>query len=119
MESHADAEKARKLGKQPWPRNLLRALLCPQVYFLLALAVSTTAVGCTRKFFRERADIDALAMIHEKDKDPRWQLVNYHIYPDCRSRFADWSNPDRPPMPPDDLPAEALSPTPQKPGKPG
>src|SRR5581483_5804510 len=107
MESNVHGEKSRKLGKL---RCLLRSLLRPQFYFLLALGVSTTAVGCTRKFFRERADIDAMAMIHEKDQDPRWRLVNYHVYPDPRARFADWSNPDRPPMPPDDQAAQSLSP---------
>lgn len=113
------AEKSRKLAKQPRLLSLLRPFLRPQVYFLVALGVSTTAVGCTRKFFRERADIDAMAMIHEKDQDPRWRLTNYYVYPDSRARFADWSNPDRPPMPPDDQAAQALSPIPQKPGKPG
>src|SRR5262249_35549836 len=36
-----------------------------------------------------------------------------------RARFADPTNPDRPPMPPDDEAAWALSPHPQKPGKSG
>ncbi len=112
-------KKSGKLEKQPRLLRLCRLFLCPRVYFLLALGVSTTAVGCTRKFFRERADIDAIAMIHEKDKDPRWQLANYYVYPDSRARFADWSNPDRPPMPPDDIAAQALSPIPQRPGAPG
>ncbi len=42
-----------------------------------------------------------------------------HVYPDSRARFADPTNPDRPPMPPDDPAAYDLSPNPQKPGKPG
>src|SRR5207245_286130 len=43
----------------------------------------------------------------------------FHVYSDPRARFADSTNPDRPPMPPDDPAAWELSPHPQKPGKAG
>src|SRR5207244_4315918 len=44
-------------------------------------------------------------------------VENFHVYPDPRARFADPTNPDRPPMPPDDPAAWDLSPHPQKPPK--
>lgn len=58
-------------------------------------------------------------MIAEKNVDPRWKLEQFYVYPDPRARFADWTNPDRPPMPPDDPAAAKLAPRPQKPGKAG
>src|SRR5207302_488551 len=42
-------------------------------------------------------------------------IEQYHVYPDPRARFADPTNPDRPPMPPDDPAAWAAGPHPQKP----
>jgi hypothetical protein len=75
--------------------------------------------GCSRRFFRKQADREVLGLLAEKDKDPRWKIEFLHVYPDPRSRFADWTNPDRPPMPPDDVAAKTLSPNPQKPGHKG
>lgn len=56
-------------------------------------------------------------MLHQKTEDPRWALEGYHVYPNPLSRFGDTTDPDRPPMPPDDPAAQALSPNPQKPYK--
>src|SRR5580765_8751588 len=81
----------------------------------LALLVPT---GCTRRFYREQADKQAEEVLTEKDRDP-WKIENWHVYPDPLARFADPSNPDCPPMPPDDPAAYDLSPNPQKPGKQG
>src|SRR5262249_16616036 len=53
------------------------------------------------------------------DKYPFWAIENWHVYSDPRARHADPTNPDRPPMPPDDPAAYDLSPNPQKPGKQG
>lgn len=75
--------------------------------------------GCTRRFFRQRADNEVAAILKEKDVCPQWKLENYHAYPDPRARFADTTDPDHPPMPPDDPAAANLAPRPQKPGKPG
>jgi hypothetical protein len=58
-------------------------------------------------------------ILTEKDQYPDWQIEQYHVYPDPRARFADDSNPDCPPMPPDDPAAQDLSPNPQKPGHAG
>src|SRR5262249_9145424 len=58
-------------------------------------------------------------ILAEKDVYPAWQIEQYYVYPDPRSRFADPTNPDRPPMPPDDPAAYDLSPRPQHPPKAG
>src|SRR3954468_1175477 len=81
---------------------------------LLALAALAPA-GCTRRFYRREADKEVDALLKEKDKYPAWRIEQFHVYPDPRARFADPTNPDRPPMPPDDPAAHDLSPNPQKP----
>ncbi len=73
--------------------------------------------GCSRSFFRNAADKDVEGVITEKNKFPDWDVKSWHVYPDPRSRFADVSNPDRPPYPPDDYAARVLSPNPQHPTK--
>jgi outer membrane protein TolC len=75
--------------------------------------------GCTRHFFRKCADQEVGEVLAEKDRDPNWRIEQWYVYPHPRSRFADPTNPDRPPMPPDDPAAWDLSPHPQKPGKEG
>jgi len=71
------------------------------------------AAGCTRSFFRERADRDVEALLEEKAPDPRWAIQSWHVYPDPRARFADFDDPDHPKKPPDDPAAAALAPDPQ------
>jgi hypothetical protein len=87
----------------------------------LVLAISAVLLlagpGCSRKFFRERADADAAGVITQKNRFPDWAVKNWHVYPDPRARFADPFNPDRPPYPPDDYAARVLSPNPQHPHK--
>jgi hypothetical protein len=75
--------------------------------------------GCTRRFYRNRADLEVDDILTEKDQFPDWQIEQYHVYPDPRARFADDSNPDCPPMPPDDPASEEMAPNPQKPGHAG
>src|SRR6516165_4143096 len=89
------------------------------VLMLLMVLGLLAGTGCSRRFFRKQADREVLGLLTEKDKDPRWKIEFLHVYPDPRSRFADWTNPDRPPMPPDDVAAKTLSPNPQKPGHKG
>jgi hypothetical protein len=84
------------------------------VVALLVVALAASA-GCTRRFYRNRADKEVAAVLAHKDVVPDWQIEQYHVYPDPRARFADPTNPDRPPMPPDDPAARGLSPNPQKP----
>jgi hypothetical protein len=86
---------------------------------LLAAAVVLLAAGagCTRKFFRERADADVAGVITQKNQFPEWVVKNWHVYPHPDARFAHPYNPDRPPYPVDDTAARALSPNPQHPTK--
>jgi hypothetical protein len=84
----------------------------------LALALLTGA-SCTRSFFRKAADKEVDEVLADKDQYPQWAIQQYHVYPDPRARFADPTDPDRPPMPPDDPAAHDLSPNPQRPGPPG
>lgn len=86
---------------------------------MLVLVGATVLSGCTRQFFRKQADQEVDSVLAEKDRYPEWGIDQFHIYPDARSRFADPTNPDRPPMPPDDVASHDLSPNPQKPGKAG
>lgn len=79
---------------------------------VLAL-ILVAAAGCTRRFFRERADRDVENLLTEKNVDPRWALENWYVYPDDRARFADTDHPDHPKKPPDDPAAAALAPNPQ------
>lgn len=89
-------------------------------WWMCGLLLGALALGgCTRRFYRERADDEVNQVLGEKDRYPFWKVQNYHVYPDPRARFADPTNPDRPPMPPDDPAAYYLSPNPQKPGKAG
>jgi outer membrane protein TolC len=81
----------------------------------LALYLLLFASGCTRHFFRERADEDVDRLLAKKASDPQWALINYWVYPHPLSRFADFDNPDCPPMPLDDPAAWFLSHKPQHP----
>ncbi len=82
---------------------------------LLLVSLLPTLSGCTRRFFRRRADAEVDAVLAQKDKYPEWKLADYYVYPHPLSRFADPTDPDRPPMPPDDPAAWDLSPHPQRP----
>ncbi|GAC1470526.1 MAG: hypothetical protein NVSMB9_15710 [Isosphaeraceae bacterium] len=81
---------------------------------LMALAVSAQA-GCGREFFREWTNQDVSEAVFEKSRDPRWRLDLFSVEPPALARFSDPYDPDRPPAPPDDRAAEALSPVPQWP----
>lgn len=81
----------------------------------LALASFAGLTGCGREFFRNWADQDVTEAVFEKSRDPRWTIPLFSIEPPSMSRFADPYDPDRPPAPPDDPAAEALSPVPQWP----
>src|SRR5207302_5501453 len=85
----------------------------------LGLGLIASLGGCTRAFYRKAADKEVADVLQEKDKFHDWQIEQFHVYPDPRARFADPTNPDRPPMPPDDDAAYKLSPHPQHPGHSG
>ncbi len=88
------------------------------VGLLLALGLLAGG-GCTRAWYRRAADKEVNDILAEKDKYPQWRIAQWHVYPDPRARFGDPTNPDRPPMPPDDPAAWDLSPHPQHPGRAG
>lgn len=91
----------------------------PRLLLGAVVGLVLTVAGCTRFYYRNQADYQAAAVLKEKDQNPAWKIEQYHVYPDPRARFADPTNPDRPPMPYDDAGADALSPHPQNPGKAG
>lgn len=69
---------------------------------LIVLALVIAQVGCSRMFWRSQADFDTYNQLLEKTQDPRWDLPRVTVEADPRSRFFDATNPDRPPLPPDD-----------------
>ncbi|HEV3259419.1 MAG TPA: hypothetical protein VG013_21310 [Gemmataceae bacterium] len=91
----------------------LGGALCRMGSIVPALLGSLLFTGCTRHFFRNRADMEVNTVLAEKDQYPDWRIEQYHVYPDPRARYADPTNPDRPPTPPDDPAAYKLSPHPQ------
>jgi hypothetical protein len=89
------------------------------VVLVLAGCFSLYMTGCTRKFYRNQADLEVSDILTQKDQFAEWQIDQYHVYSDPRARFADDTNPDRPPMPPDDPASAEMAPNPQKPHKAG
>ena len=95
--------------QRPRQRGSRRAALA------LFLSLGTGLTGCGREFYRNWADQDVSEAVFEKSRDPRWRIDLFSIEPPAMARFADPYDPDRPPAPPDDRAAEALSPVPQWP----
>ena len=94
--------------------------ICRGVFLAAAFAcIIASFAGCTRAFYRKQADHEVNDVLAEKDKIANAKIEQWHVYTDPRARHADPSNPDRPPMPPDDEDAWRLSPHPQKPGHKG
>jgi hypothetical protein len=59
--------------------------------------------GCSRQYYRVKADNEVYSLLASGGtRDPRWQLDDYRINADCRSRMFDPFHPDFEPMPPDD-----------------
>ncbi|MBI3468103.1 MAG: hypothetical protein HY000_34285 [Planctomycetes bacterium] len=74
----------------------------------MVVATSLALAGCGRSWYRQQADQEAKELIAEKSDNPRWSYPNTTTYMDPRSRFFDPSDPDHPPMPPDDPVAHRL-----------
>jgi hypothetical protein len=71
--------------------------------FLVGCIGLTASSGCTRSYYRQRADAEAYALIDEKVAASCEQPgKSLRIEPDQRSRFFDPFERDRPPMPEDD-----------------
>src|SRR5437764_372580 len=104
-----------------WGRSLRKMLSFWRPALPLALAVGALihVGGCTRPFYRKKADKEVAEILAQKDKYPDWAIENWHVYADPLARFADSSDPDHPPKPPDDPAAYDLSPNPQKAKKAG
>jgi hypothetical protein len=85
------------------------------VWVSLVICLACALAGCSRRFYRNQTDREVDEVLCEKDIFPEWKIENMHVYPDPRARHGDPSNPDRPPMPPDDPAAQMLGPNPQKP----
>jgi hypothetical protein len=92
----------RGTGVPPAPRRLhYRFGPYGWTFFLLAAVLAST--GCTRTFWRGRADREVAYLVAEKSNNPRWALPpGFNLNMDPRSRYYDPTNPDHPPMPPDD-----------------
>lgn len=73
-----------------------------QLVGCLVVLSTLATIGCSRSFYRKQADGDAYELISEKTCDPRWDLQDYEIELDPRSRMFDPFDRDRPPMPEDD-----------------
>jgi len=74
-----------------------------------------TSSGCTRRFFQRWADAEVDSVLAQKDKYAQWKINDFYVWPHPLSRFADPTDWNRPPMPPDDPAAWDLSPHPQRP----
>jgi len=72
------------------------------VLLLLAGTLLPAAAGCSRAYYRRQADREVYGLTGRAASDPRWQLDDYCINPSPQSRMFDRTNPDFPPMPPDD-----------------
>ncbi len=102
-----------------WRIRTILALWRPALHAAISAGVLLQSAGCSRPYFRKDADKEVAEILAKKDKYPDWKIDNWHVYADPRARFADNSDPDHPPMPPDDPAAHDMSPNPQKPGKAG
>jgi outer membrane protein TolC len=58
--------------------------------------------GCGRAWYRRDADRDTYAILEERNNNPEWQVPYFSLNPNPESRLYDPTNPDYPPMPPDD-----------------
>jgi hypothetical protein len=103
-------------NKNPQVRSRFPAMLSfrrPVLHWTLAALLLADVTGCTRRFFRKECDKEVSEVLANKDKYPQWKIENWWVYPHPLARFADPTNPDRPPKPPDDPAAYDLSPNPQ------
>ncbi len=90
----------------PWKRKTRVALT-------LAALFSMGIGGCTRRFFRDRADKEVSHLLASKDHHEDWKIEFWRPYPDPKARFASPGNQDLPAMPEDDPAARLDSPNPQ------
>ncbi len=85
-----------------------RVGICPcsllPVTCLLLLFVALLLAGCSRQHYRMKADKDVYSLLETGGaRDCRWKLDDYRIDVDPKSRMYDRHNPDKEPMPLDDV----------------
>jgi len=69
---------------------------------LMGGALLLCAAGCSRTYYRTKADKDVFGLVQQKAYDPRWGDQQFSIYPNSQARFFDPYDPDKEPLPPDD-----------------
>ncbi|MBA4016792.1 MAG: hypothetical protein C0483_06370 [Pirellula sp.] len=76
------------------------------MHWALLWAISTAFIltnsGCTRTQYHRQADREVTTILNQKNMPGRWGLPGFRLEYDPRSRYFDPTNPDHPPMPPDD-----------------
>ncbi len=97
-----DPDRTHATVRPPNPRGLRRALT------LTLLTLPVLLGGCTRSFYRNQADYEAYSLIDRGAYGPDWELDDYTIDVDPRSRMHDPHCPNWPPRPPDDPTSHAL-----------
>src|SRR4030042_5114981 len=76
---------------------------CPYAVWIFVLGLLlAAATGCTRAFYRNRADCEVYDLVERANAETCGDLYDYSIRPSPESRMFDPASPDRPPMPPDD-----------------
>lgn len=76
----------------------LRLLSAASICCALILAT----LGCTRVHYHRQANREVTTILDQKNLPGRWGLPGFRLEYDPRSRYFDPTNPDHPPMPPDD-----------------
>ena len=74
------------------------------------LAIGAAALsGCARQQYRVNADREVYDLLNAVDqRDPLWKVENFTLEQNCGSRYSDFHDPDRQPMPQDDAAAQRL-----------
>jgi len=70
--------------------------------WIVLTVVLLSAAGCNRAWYRRQADAEAYALVREKGNHPHWEMEDFSIAVDPRSRMYYQYSPDCPPMPQDD-----------------
>ena len=70
--------------------------------WIVLAATLFSAAGCNRAWYRRQADAEAYSLVREKATHPLWDMPNFSIAVDPRSRMYYQYSPDCPPMPEDD-----------------
>ncbi len=68
----------------------------------ICCALILATLGCTRVHYHRQANREVTTILDQKNLPGRWGLPGFRLEYDPRSRYFDPTNPDHPPMPPDD-----------------